>query len=71
MEMLMVGPVFLWGLVTLYLVKKKGRQWPDLIWGILGGLIVAKLFPQTVNTVFNLFAGAWEGLVGIFQSVSG
>ncbi|AXH69975.1 hypothetical protein SEA_SPILLED_113 [Streptomyces phage Spilled] len=71
MELLMVGPVFLWVLVTLYLVKKKGRQWPDLFWGILGGLIVAKLFPETPNTIFNLFSGAWDGIVSIFQSVSG
>ncbi|AXH66856.1 hypothetical protein SEA_STARPLATINUM_113 [Streptomyces phage StarPlatinum] len=70
MEMLMVGPVFLWGLVSLFLVKKKGRQWPDLIWGILGGLILAKLFPQTVDSVFNLFSGAWDTIVSLFNSVS-
>lgn len=70
METLLVGPVLLWALVSLYLVKKKGRQWPDLIWGIVGGLILATIFTGLPNTVYNVADQSWSGIVSVAQSLT-
>jgi len=69
MEALMVGPALLWLGWALFLVKKKKRQWPEILCGIVGGLILAKLMPDTVNTVYNVVEQIWTGLLGIFQSI--
>lgn len=70
METLLVGPVLLWALVSLYLVKKKGRQWPDLVWGIVGGLILATIFTGLPGTVYNVADQSWNGIVSVAQSLT-
>lgn len=70
MEAVLVGPVILWVLVSLYLVKKKGRQWPDLAWGIVGGLILATIFTGLPETVYNMADTGWNGIVSVAQSVT-
>ena len=70
MATLLVGPVLLWALVSLYLVKKKGRQWPDLIWGIVGGLVLAKIFIGLPNTVYDVADQSWNGIVSVAQSLT-
>jgi hypothetical protein len=70
METFMVGPVVLWILWSLYLVKKKGRQWPELLWGLLGGLILAKIMPSLPGTTFDVFDKIWNVVVTFFQSIT-
>jgi|SwirhirootsSR3_FD_contig_31_17926354_length_2722_multi_5_in_0_out_0_2 hypothetical protein len=70
METLLVGPVLLWAIVSLYLVKKKGRQWPDLVWGIVGGLILATIFTGLPKTVYNVADQSWTGIVSVAQSLT-
>jgi hypothetical protein len=70
MDAWFVGPVILWFIVSFFLVKKKGRQWPDLGWGILGGLILAKVMTGLPNTVYNILDQIWNGIVSIFSTIS-
>lgn len=70
MATFLVGPVLLWVLFSLYLVKKKGKQWPELIWGLIGGLILAKVFVGLPDTVYNVADQSWNGLVSVAQSVT-
>lgn len=71
MNALMVGPVILWVIVSLYLVKKKGKQWPELVWGLAGGLILAKLMPALANTMYNVTDQIWNAIVSFAQSITG
>jgi hypothetical protein len=70
MEAILVGPVILWTLVSVYLVKKKGKQWPELIWGIMGGLILATIFTGLPNVVYNVADQSWNGIVSVAQSIT-
>lgn len=70
MGTLLVGPVILWTLVSLYLVKKKGRQWPDLVWGLVGGLILATIFTTLPHTVYTVADQSWDGIMSVAQSVT-
>lgn len=70
MEAVLVGPVILWVLFSTWLVKKKGKQWPELIWGIVGGLILATIFTSLPGTVYNIADQSWDGIVSVAQSVT-
>lgn len=70
MEAVLVGPVILWVLVSVYLVKKKGKQWPELIWGVAGGLILATIFTGLPGTVYNVADQSWSGIVSVAQSIT-
>lgn len=70
MEAVLVGPVILWVLVSLYLVKKKGKQWPELIWGIVGGLILSTIFLDLPGVVYDIADKSWDGIVSVAQSVT-
>ncbi|QMP84234.1 hypothetical protein HUN41_00111 [Streptomyces phage Coruscant] len=70
METFMVGPVVIWVIWSIFLVKKKGRQWPELFWGLLGGLILAKVMPDLPGTVFDIFDKIWDFIASIFSSIS-
>lgn len=70
MEAFMVGPVIIWFAWAFYSVKKKGRQWPDIAWGLVGGLILAKIMPDLPNTTFDVFDKIWNVIVTLFQSIT-
>jgi hypothetical protein len=70
MEALLVGPFIFWILVCLFLVKKKGRQWPDLIWGAVGGLILSVMFTGLGPTVYKTTDSVWNGIVSIASSLT-
>lgn len=70
MGAVLVGPVILWFLISLYLVKKKGKQWPELFWGIVGGLILATVFTGLPAQVYNIADQSWNGIVSVAQSIT-
>jgi uncharacterized membrane protein len=70
MGAVLVGPVILWTIVSIYLVKKKGKQWPELIWGIVGGLILATVFTGLPQQVYNIADQSWSGIVSVAQSIT-
>lgn len=70
METWLVGPVFVWVIISFFLVKKKGRQWPDLLWGLVGGLVLAKVMTELPNTVYSILDQIWNGFLNIFSTIS-
>jgi hypothetical protein len=71
MEAWMVGPVILWVIVSLFLVKKKGRQWPDLLWGLVGGLVLSKVVKGIPDAVYSALDQIWNAVVSIFTAIFG
>jgi hypothetical protein len=66
----MVGPVILWVIISFFLVKKKGRQWPDLLWGLVGGLILAKITKGPSDAVYTALDQICNAVVAIFTGIS-
>lgn len=70
METLLVGPFILFAIAALYQVKKKGRQWPDILLGVFGGLVIAAMFQGIDMAVYTAAEGFTNAVAQVWSSVS-
>jgi uncharacterized membrane protein len=71
MEAILTGPIILWALITLYVIKRKNWRIPQILWGMVFGLLLASMFVGLPSTVSEASYAIWNWLMMLVDYILG